>query len=399
MSAAPGRGGRPHVLFVNEHADFVGGAERYVAETARLLSERGCRVSLLYGVPGWTEPRFTGVFEAAFPMAAIEAQVRALDPDVVYVHRLAEDSDAPRFGASGAPVVRFIHDHALFCLREHKYTALGLHPCTRTTGLGCYACPGFLARGAQGLELRTLGALERRQEAQKGLAAIVTGSRYMRDHVLAHGFAPDRVHAIPLFVRPNEAGTPSAVERDPNAILFAGALLRGKGVDTLLEAMALLPSAMRLTLAGTGRQGDLFREQAERLGIENRVQFVGRVAAKDLTALMTRAGCVVVPSRTPETFGLSGPEAMLTGAPVVATRVGGTGEWLRDGETGLAVEANDATALAAAIRVLHDDRELAARLGEAGRAFCLNELAPDRHAAALLGLFSRLEAPRARRAA
>ena len=117
-----------------------------MTKVATRLRARGVRSSLLYGVEAWTAPDFTGVFDGAYPLAAPAAQVRALAPDVVFVHQMEDPVALGELQRGGAPVVRFLHDHHLFCLRDHKYTAIRQRTCTRVAGLGCYPCLGFVFR-------------------------------------------------------------------------------------------------------------------------------------------------------------------------------------------------------------------------------------------------------------
>jgi starch synthase len=90
----------------------------------------------------------------------------------------------------------------------------------------------------------------------------------------------------------------------------------------------------------------------------------GRVG--DVAALLSQAELLVHPARW-EGFGLAILEAMLSGLPIVASRVSSIPELVADGETGLLVPPDDPAALAAAAQELLTDRERAVRLGIAGR--------------------------------
>ena len=416
-----------HILWINQRADFVGGAERYVADVASMIGRAGApgssatpdregpaeapgpiRCSLLYGVAGWTEPSFVSRFHASYPIVDLARQIGEIGPDLIYVHQLEDAMDmASIIDAAArlprrAPVLRFLHDHSLFCLRQHKYRTIGHGTCRQRVGIDCYRCLGFVNReaGGLGVRLRTVGGLEKAIAVHHRLDGVVVGSRYMRDHAILHGFAAEKVHVIEPFVtaargdpgdRENDgpAATNEAA-RDPNLLLFVGALLRGKGLDLLLEAMRMLPRPTRLEVVGTGSQEGLYRDLVARLGLADRVLFRGRLNQQELAECYGRALCLVVPSRTPETFGLVGPEAMLSGMPVVAAAVGGVGEWLHDGETGLAFASGDVGGLAAALRTLLADPARAAELGDAGRTLVRRSFTPERHRDALLRLMQRV---------
>jgi glycosyltransferase involved in cell wall biosynthesis len=309
------------LLWINEVATMTGGCERYIVETVAHLRSHGFRSSLLYSVDGGTDPAFTGAFDAAFPMVDLAAQIEDLAPDLLYVHRLSDLRALETLAQCGVPVARFFHDHKLFCLREHKYRAIGHHTCTQPIGANCYACLGFVNKtaGFPGIALRTVGAQEREQRANRVFDAFVVGSRYMRDEIAAHRFAPERIHVNPLYAAPLKSAD-TQLCREENLLLFVGQLTTGKGVDTLLNALPLTTSAPRLILSGTGKFEAEYRELCSRLGLEARVTFVGRLESAELAELYQRATCLVVPSRAPETFGLIGPEAMRFGTPGRASK-------------------------------------------------------------------------------
>lgn len=383
-----------HIAWLNERADFLGGAERYVHSTARALREVGAQSTLLHAAGTWIGPGYTAPFGGAFPAVDLERQLEQLAPDVVYVHQWGAVDAIRLLAASRYPTIRFLHDHWLFCLRRYKYRALGHETCTRTLGLGCYPCLGFVQRdpGPFKVRLRTLGEAQRELDQHRGLDAFVVGSEYMRAHVVAHGFPRDKVHVLPLPVSAPPRVT--GVERARDRLLFVGALLRGKGLDTLLGALARLPSAVTLDVIGEGHQRAMFEDLARDLGLSGRVRFAGNVGRDELARYLAETSCVVVPSREPETFGFVGPEALLSGAPVVATDVGGTGEWLRHEQTGLAVPSNDPERLAEAIQRTLADPTAAAERTARGHELCAERFTEAQHMAGLLSLFQTLGAAR-----
>jgi glycosyltransferase involved in cell wall biosynthesis len=375
---------------VNQHAAPIGGAEHYVANTAAALRERGVRSTLLYEVDGMLDRAFLRCFDAAFPLVDLPWQVGRIDPSVLYVHRLSGLEASRALASLSVPRVRFFHDHKLFCLREHKYTAVAHRTCTRPTGAGCYACLGFVQRAADrpGLAIRRLGALHAEQRHNRGLDRFVVGSRYMRDHVVAHGFDRERVSVVPLFAAP--AASPPASPGERADVLFAGQLVRGKGLDTLLKAVRLTRSTDTLLVAGEGRQRREYEALCSELGLEHRVRFLGAVPARELTALLGRVKFLVVPSRSPETFAQVGIEAMAQATPVVAMDVGGIREWLDHGQTGLAVPAGDTRALAEAIDRVSADAVLRASFGRAAARAHAERFTPEAHLAGLEGVFEQV---------
>jgi glycosyltransferase involved in cell wall biosynthesis len=152
-------------------------------------------------------------------------------------------------------------------------------------------------------------------------------------------------------------------------IVTTGRLHPDKGLDLLVTALGLVRRAVptaRLRIIGGPQEGfealaDDLRAQAADLGLADAVELVGFVDRPEV--IVADAACYVQPARErTEILPLAILEAMATGIPVVATDVGGVRDIVRDGDTGLLVEPEDADALAAAIVRVLDDRSLALRL-------------------------------------
>jgi len=376
-----------HVAWVNEHAAFVGGAEQYVYETARLLASHGVQNTLLYDPLARFDPEFLKPFARAYPLIKPSDQIKALGADVVYLHRVAGAERLRAIARSTDRAVRFFHDHRALCLREHKYTTLGHQTCSQPIGTRCYACLGFVGSNNGKLTLRTLGPLYEELEASRELARSVVASRYLKRHLVAHGFEAGSIDVAPLYAdSPNGVVVP----RDERHLVFVGQLVRGKGVDVLLEAMTQLPKDVRLTVVGSGRQELELQAQADRLGLLDRVHFTGEKRGLDRDRLVASAAALVLPSRSPETFGLVGLEAFRHGTPVVASQVGGIPEWLEEGETGLLTPPGDPIRLARALRLLVDTPGLARSMGERGRESWRARFQPRHHFGRLMAAFAKV---------
>ncbi|HVU50533.1 MAG TPA: N-acetyl-alpha-D-glucosaminyl L-malate synthase BshA [Polyangia bacterium] len=123
--------------------------------------------------------------------------------------------------------------------------------------------------------------------------------------------------------------------------------------------------AVRLRLIGDGPERAAVEALARELGVAGDVELVGE--REDLPALLAGAAAFLLPSET-ESFGLAALEALAAGVPVVASRVGGLPEVVRDGEDGFLHAVGEVAAMAASAARLLDDAALRARLGAAARA-------------------------------
>jgi phosphatidylinositol alpha-mannosyltransferase len=152
-------------------------------------------------------------------------------------------------------------------------------------------------------------------------------------------------------------------------ILFVGRLDPRKGFRVAVEALRLLAAQygdVRLVAAGDGPERSAVEELPTQ--VRSRVDLLGTVRNADLPPFLAAADVVVAPSIGGESFGMVLVEAMAAGVPVVASRIPGYDEVVRDGVDGLLVPAGDPRALAAGVRLLLEDGNLARRLADSGRA-------------------------------
>ncbi len=170
---------------------------------------------------------------------------------------------------------------------------------------------------------------------------------------------------------PAEVRAELAVPAGVPLLLAIGTLGRCKGQDLLIEALAQLREPALLALVGEGAAQSALTAQAQRLGVADRVRFLG--ARRDVVDLLHAADLFVHAARW-EGFGRVVAEAMAAGRPVLATRVGGVPEFVADGVTGRLVAPDSAPVLAGALTALLADRGHAARLGAAAADFAVREL-------------------------
>jgi glycosyltransferase involved in cell wall biosynthesis len=153
---------------------------------------------------------------------------------------------------------------------------------------------------------------------------------------------------------------------DRFVVLSVCFLIKAKGVDVALRALTELPADVVLWVVGEGEEAGPLEEMSRRLGLADRVRFLGPQARVE--PFLQAADCFVCPSLWAEAAGLVNLEAQACGLPVVASRIGGIPEYVADGATGLLFPPGDHAQLAEAVRRLRDDPELRQRLAKAARA-------------------------------
>jgi len=155
-------------------------------------------------------------------------------------------------------------------------------------------------------------------------------------------------------------------------IAFAGRFVAEKGLDLLLHALVKLPG-IRLEVAGDGPLAKDWRELARRVGIADRVKFLGAQSLEGVTTLYRSAAVVCMPSLWQEPFGYAAAEAMALGRAVVATPSGALPELLADGR-GFVAAAPTPGALAATLKAVLTDGDRRRSAEVKARDFALNKL-------------------------
>src|SRR6059058_2568937 len=192
-------------------------------------------------------------------------------------------------------------------------------------------------------------------------------ARYLED---VEGFDDESFEIVHYGIDPD--GEPQPYADDVPRLLCVGRLIPIKGHIVLLRAFAdakrELPT-LELEIAGRGPLEPALKALAHELGIHDAVRFLGHVSP--IQAAIERAAVIVVPSMG-EGFGMVALGSMERSRRVIAAEIGGLGELVRDGETGLLVPPGEAEPLRDAIVRVAGNLELASRMGEAGRRRALS---------------------------
>lgn len=194
--------------------------------------------------------------------------------------------------------------------------------------------------------------------------AVACVSEPVADWVRRRTRRPERVHVVANGAdtrRITPAHRPVAAARGPFTLGFVGTLKAWHGVETLVDALALLVRRdpdHRLLLVGDGPLAGDLRDRARRLGVADHVEATGAVPPAEVPGLLARMDLAVAPYPAHDTFYFSPLkvyEYLAAGLPVVASEVGPLPELLAHGLLGELVPPGSATALAAAVERLRAD--------------------------------------------
>ncbi|KTT30352.1 glycosyltransferase family 4 protein [Pseudomonas rhizoryzae] len=268
-------------------------------------------------------------------------------PDLVVCHNLSGWSVSAwdEIRASGTPLVQVLHDMYLLCPKNTLFKK----------GQSCQKLCGSCA------------ALRRPHAAHSAQVDAVVGvSRYLletiRDKGYFQGVPAQVIHNSSLIDGNHEARPPSPAG-NPLRFGYLGTLSENKGVGWLIEQFQRLSLNATLTIAGKGQLA--YEEQLKAMADPSRVSFVGYQRPQDF---FNSIDVFVVPSLWAEPFGMVAVEACAFQKPVIASRMGGLPEIVRDGVNGLLCNPADRDSLGRALQRLHDDAELRQRLSLLSRS-------------------------------
>jgi glycosyltransferase involved in cell wall biosynthesis len=398
------------VVLANKFYYLKGGAEKYLFDLAVLLNAHGNEVvpfamADVRNVPtSWNKYfvsnvqtervsfSWEGLRTAGRILYSFEAKkkfARLLDetaPTVVHLQNIYHQispSIIPEAVKRNIPVVMTAHDYkmiapnyALFhdgkiCERTkpQEYWEVADHRCIK----GSYIA-GLLEAAEMTLH-RSLGLYD-------GVQKIIAPSSFMASKLEEYGIAKERIVHVPHFID----ATAWAPQYGGSYALFVGRLSPEKGVDVLVRAAAKAKS-IPVRIVGTGPDEARLRALASELAADN-VVFVGFKEGAELIQEYAGSRYVVVPSIWLEVAGLIALEAYAAGKPVIASKLGGLAEMVKDGETGVRVVAGDDSALAAAMLVLWSDPTLCETFGRKGRTWVESSWTPEAHYQKIMEVYS-----------
>lgn len=363
----------------HDHPDWVpGGSEIVARDLARALDGGETRARLMVAATTLHRPDAgpaslgalgddivlrTGAYDRFSMMRQdgpgwIDALRRVLDqlrPDIVHLHGL------DRIGAGILPAVRrlsprarivlTLHDYQLICANDGLMLTLpeGAR-CAAASPDACRRCFPELGAARHALRKASLLAI------LQGVDAFIAPSAFLRDHFVAWGLDPSRIHIVRNAVAALPAARPPAAPRPArDRFAFFGNVARHKGVLVLLEAAARLKaagsSASIAIHGGLGWADTAFRAEfdAALAAAAPLAHHLGPYLRAELAQRMRDADWVVVPSIWWENAPLVIEEARAAGRPVICSGIGGMAEAVTHKIDGLHVAPGDAGQLAEAM--------------------------------------------------
>ncbi|MET3911273.1 glycosyltransferase involved in cell wall biosynthesis [Bradyrhizobium sp. S3.3.6] len=395
------------VLFANKFFFRNGGSEVVMFDEMELMRSRNVGVVEFSmnddrNIPSRFQPYFvsqksyrtpsrSGKLRSALSLIhspeAVSSIARLIEderPNILHCHNIYHQLTPSIITAAakrGIPVVLTLHDYKPVC---PVYTQL-------SNGKVCTRCAdgGFEALLAQRCADGSFGRsallwAEARYHALAGsyrrVDKFIAPSKFMYEAIVRR-FGTDKVVHIPNGIDTSRVEMSAS---DEGYVLYFGRLAPEKGVETLLRAHAADQAAWRLVVAGTGPLLEEFQRKYPA------AEFKGHLTGPSLERTIKEAALIAVPSGWHENSPLSILEAMANGKPIVASRIGGIPELVRDGVTGLLSDPGDVSQLSENIRRLLADRDCRDKFGRCARRVVETDYSLESHGAALFSLYEGL---------
>ena len=378
------------IIQVNNRHRILGGSDIMAENTVHLLKKKGLDVlpltysSLdlgsgfsgkiraflygLYSLPGW---------------AAMSKAISMFQPDVVHIHELY-----PFFSPwilkvcrqAGIPVVMTCHDFRLLCPIVTLYNR----------GATCRLCFSgreywCVLKNCRGNILESLAYSLRSFIARKlklfhnNVTLFLALTKFGKSYLLETGISASRIEVIPnMTAIPDDPADPPK----GHYIAFVGRISPEKGLDLLIQVAR--KTGLPFRVAGDySVMPDLVQTAPANM------QFLGLLGRTELMDFYRKARFLVFPSTWFEGCPMVLLEAMSMGLPIIASKIGGVGEIVEEGETGLLFDPRNAEELAAKIEMLWQRPEWCRQLGVAGRKKAVREYSKDVHFARLMGAYQK----------
>lgn len=384
------------ILYVHESMGSLGGAEANVFITATEMKKRGHQIGLLTrratgrNEAAWQELFGENIFwigDQTYDQTAI-----AFSPDVTYVHKWDDLKSLADIVASGRPRIRMVHDHDMYCLRSYRYHPITRKVCRRPTSAYCvFPCGAPLKRDREGplpFKWVSYRAKLKERDLSRQFHRHLVVTEYMREELEINGFDPAHIEIFPPVPRAGASLEPSFSDR--NLLIWAGQIIRGKGLDVLLHALTQVQANFEMVVLGDGNHRDYCENLTRDLGLVDRVTFAGFVPQETLKDYYRDASVFVLSSLWPEPIATIGLEVMRFALPVVAWDAGGIKDWLHDGHNGYLVPWKDQAAYARRVDELLADKELARSMGRNGLALVSEKYDFEAYISNLESLFARV---------
>lgn len=375
------------ILIVNSIYGYVGGIETYIHKTGIHLKNSDWTLYGLFETKAEYIGDFGSIFSETFFFSDYDIKedlyhkIALLKIDAVIIHRVNNLELLKKLNECFKTIV-VVHDHDYYCLRRHKYFPIKRINChLPMNNLVCSLCSLMIKKNSNSkfgfslINKKNIFAVKK--ELMKSYATIVL-SDFMKKNLIMNGWEKEKIHKLyPIHEINDNIAYDKIINSKSNELnlLYVGQLIRGKGVDILINACRLLKINYHLKIVGRGNDYEYLKNLIDIYGLNKKIELVGWV--DNIDHFYNEADIVVVPSRWQEPFGLIGIEAFSRKRPVIGFNIGGIPEWLIHNYNGFLVNNQNPKYLASAITFAFNNPDIIQQWGKNGYDYVKKNYSSD----------------------
>lgn len=326
--------------------------------------------------------------------------IKAEKPDIAHIQNLHHHITPSIFHVLRdykIPIIWTLHDYSVICpntsflahgkicekCRKRKYYWPVITKCKKNS---------FAASTMASVELLTHKIMRYYRQVDY----FISPSMFLRDKLIEYGFSKDNIVHLNNFTY---FSTPEKEKvTEDGYFMYLGRLSEEKGIKTLIDAANKVFSGdstnselskCKLKIIGDGPIRDKIMYYARSKNTEHNVEFLGHKSHEEAMEILAGCKFLILPSEWYENFPYSVLEAFALGKPVIASRIGGISELVRNWETGLLFEPGNPEMLALKISFLLKHPEKARNLGRNAREFMSGDISPENHYIKLMDIYNR----------
>lgn len=369
------------ILEVNKFYYRRGGAESYLLEIEKQLKREGHEVAVFSMLHPKNNPSVWDKYfvsrlsfnegnwwdKLRYPFRlfySLEAKkkftklVKDFQPDIIHIHNIYHQispSILPVAKKYKIPVVMHLHDYKLispdyqlFSKGKISYRSAAPHyfHCIADRCVGNSLPRSVGAAFEMWLHHSVLKIYE------KNIDGYIAPSNFMKETCVRFGVPAEKINVLYNFVMPHQLSTESTDFVRESYVAYVGRLSSEKGIDILLRALPYLPATTKVKIAGEGPLRESLENLTTEVGVVQQVEFMGRLSGQTLEKFIEGAQAIIIPSVWLENMPFSLLEALAKGKIVIASKIGGLPEIIKDGVNGFLFEVGNAKELAETINRL-----------------------------------------------
>ncbi|OPL12019.1 MAG: hypothetical protein AVO34_02055 [Firmicutes bacterium ML8_F2] len=409
------------VLQINKFFFLKGGSERYFFDLAELLTKKGHRVIVwsTQNSNNFLWPRQENfakfsdfskkeglikdfkkvkrIFWNCEASRKLEKIIKEEKPEIAHLHNIFSHLSSSiifTLKKYHIPIIMTLHDYKLFC-PNYKFFSNGevCYDCLKNKNY--YSCLSKKClKGSMAKSL--IGFLEAKFQNDflkitDKIDVFLAPSLFMGKKALEWGIDKEKVIHLPNFIDKDFCKGIKASKSQTPYFLYFGRLSQEKGVNLLIESFNEIKKDLtdwKLKIVGDGPNKNELESLAQR---ERRIEFLGEKKGKELKQIIANAELVVIPSLWPENFPYSVLESFILSKPVLAAKIGGLTELIKDRQNSLLFKAGSKDDLKAKLIWANDYRKELFQMGELAKKEVLAKCGPEEHYQKLVKIYERIQ--------